>query len=73
MNKIGINKIIKTFVGARGRRNSVHSLDELQEKPNSLNSLKVSEEELPIENHPKGSTFEPPVSYELKKKILKQV
>ncbi|KAF7270555.1 hypothetical protein GWI33_016510 [Rhynchophorus ferrugineus] len=59
--------------GARGRRNSIHSLEELQEKPNPLNSLKVSEEDFPIENQPKESTCEPPVSYELKKKIVKQI
>ncbi|XP_030747234.1 kinesin-like protein costa [Sitophilus oryzae] len=58
--------------GARGRRNSIHFLEELEEKSNSLNSSKISDEELAITKQPKEST-EPAVSHDIKKKILKQV
>lgn len=54
--------------GARGRRGSIHSMDEL---PLSVNSLKFSEEDVIPESEQNSTDI--PLTYEMKKRIVKQI
>ncbi|XP_066154233.1 kinesin-like protein costa [Euwallacea fornicatus] len=58
--------------GARGRRNSVHSLEELQQKHDAINSLTFSGEDV-IEGCDKKASFQRPITLENRKRILKQI
>lgn len=60
------------YKGARGRRNSIHSLEELQQKQDSLASLILSEEDL-IKDADRRDCLEPSMTYDLKRRILKQI
>ncbi|KAJ8971445.1 hypothetical protein NQ314_000702 [Rhamnusium bicolor] len=70
--KDSVNSSSNTYrsKGARGRRGSIHSVDDLPSL--SVNSLKLSEEDVIPETEQKSS-FESPLTYEMKKKLLKQI
>ncbi|KAJ8947530.1 hypothetical protein NQ318_005007 [Aromia moschata] len=71
-SKDSVNSSHNTYrsKGARGRRGSIHSVDELPSL--SVNSLKFSEDDVILENEQKQSV-DTPLTYEMKKKILKQI
>lgn len=65
--KESLNNFNSTYrmKGARGRRGSIHSAEEFQ----SLNSLKLSKDDVGLDSEKQ----EVPLTYEMKKKILKQI